>query len=277
VLWTDDIANAAGEQQLLDHARRAGCNAVAIRTTSSRLPGAIPRLHAQGIKVFAWRWPARRTTKSPPNYFALDQARYIAQTLIPAGLDGFYADIESEEDGAANDWNEAGLEELAREFCSIIRNAAPADFVLSVTAGCRQPSQCKRIPWTQFVNSCDAGMPQAYWRWRNPQTNKGREHQRRHATQRARIGDTGLVRALLKEAADSDSRRTCSSDAPGDRRLWRGGERARGTRTPRLSGQCECFDRQSRGGCGAVEKRCQTSMWQASWTSHVRTSLKGQH
>jgi hypothetical protein len=107
---------------------------------------------------------------SPPNYYAIDQARYVAQTLIPAGLDGFYADIESDNDKGANDWDSAQFAPLAKRFCEIILAAAPSDFAFSVTSGCAQPTWNTSIPWHTFAPFCSFLMPQTYWRWENPVT-----------------------------------------------------------------------------------------------------------
>jgi hypothetical protein len=170
VLWTVRMPTPAAEQQLLDHALAAGCEAVAIRTSNSRLVGAIPRFHAAGVKVFGWRWPAKQPVTGPANYYAIDQANFIAKTLIPVGLDGFYADIESDNDRKENDWDSATLAPLARDFCAIIRAAAGPSFELSITAGCAQPTGNPHIPWAEFALACDAAAPQTYWRRTNPTT-----------------------------------------------------------------------------------------------------------
>jgi hypothetical protein len=165
VLWTVFMRNEAEEARLLSHAQSAGVTAVAVRTSNLRLAGAIERFHNRGIKVYGWRWPAKQQTTSPPNYYAIDQAHFIVSTLIPAGLDGFYADIESDGDSGANDWDNAALAPLATQFCEIIVNAASAGFEFSVSSGARQPTHNPNIPWASFSPFCNYVMPQAYWRW----------------------------------------------------------------------------------------------------------------
>lgn len=172
VLWTVSMTTGAAEDQLLAHAKAAGCTGVAIRTSNSRLANAIPRFRAEGIKVFAWRWPARTPVKSPPNYYAVDQAKFVASTLIPAGLNGFYAEIESDGDGKPTDWDSAEYAPVAREFCKIITDAAPADFTFALTAGCGQPTGNPHIPWAEFAPHITFVMPQTYWRWLSPKTGK---------------------------------------------------------------------------------------------------------
>ena len=167
ILWTVNMPTAAAENQLLQHAIAAGCTGVAIRTSNDRLPAAISRFHQNGLKVFAWRWPACRQPTNIPNFYAIDQANYVAQTLIPAGLDGYFADIESDGNGTNYDWADPNLAPLATQFCSIIKNAAPYGFYFALTAGCTQPEGSPKIPWAAFSPFCDAVMPQTYWRWTN--------------------------------------------------------------------------------------------------------------
>ena len=169
VLWTVFMRNPAEEDLLLAHAQHAGCNAVAIRTSNDRLAGSIARFHKKNIKVYGWRWPAVTATPNNPTYYAPEQARFVAETLIPAGLDGYFADIESDGPGI-NDWNHASLAPLATAFSERIKAAAPPNFRFGVTAGCRQPINDPEIPWQAFQPHIDLVMPQTYWRWTN---NKG--------------------------------------------------------------------------------------------------------
>lgn len=164
ILWTVFMRNAAEETRLLQHAQAAGATAVAVRTSNSRILGAIARFHGHGIKVHAWRWPASRSGSALPHYFATDQANHVANTLIPAGLDGYFPDIESDNDGGFNDWDQAALAPLASQFCSIIRAAAPRNFVLALTSGAGQPHNNPNIPWQKFVQASDYLLPQTYWR-----------------------------------------------------------------------------------------------------------------
>jgi hypothetical protein len=164
ILWI-----VTGEQNdLLAHAKRIEASAVAIRTDNHWLRGSIAVFHAAGIKVYGWRWPGVRPTDDPPNYYAPDQANYVANVLIPAGLDGYIADIESDGSAAPNrDWNNRSLAPVADKFSSVIKNAGRArnpNFLFGVTSGFDFPTAYPHIPWDSFLAYCDAVYPQVYWR-----------------------------------------------------------------------------------------------------------------
>lgn len=131
--------------------------------------GLIGRAHALGLEIYAWRWPA---TKPQPNstthYFATDEAAFVAEKLIPAGLDGYVVDPESDEAGTANDWNDASLAPLATSFSKTITAAAAgnSNFRFGLTSGRNYPSKSGKphIPWGPFVSYSDVLLPQTYWR-----------------------------------------------------------------------------------------------------------------
>jgi hypothetical protein len=166
VLWIVDMNSEAAETAFSKHTLAIGATAVCIRTSSKRLPAVIKRFHDIGIKVFAWRWPSASKTG------AEKEAKNVANKLIPAGLDGYIVDPESDKAGAANDWNRAKLAPLAARFCDIIKNAAPASFVFGTTSGCSYPAPNMKphIPWNAFFTASDVLLPQTYWRWTNPST-----------------------------------------------------------------------------------------------------------
>jgi hypothetical protein len=168
VLWIVDMNSESAETALAKHALAIGATAVCIRTSSTRLPAAIKRFHDIGIKVFAWRWPSASKTR------AEKEAKNVAKKLIPAGLDGYIVDPESDKAGAVNDWNRAQLAPLAARFCDIIKNAASAGFVFGTTSGCSYPAPNMKphIPWKEFFAASDVLLPQTYWRWTNPSTGK---------------------------------------------------------------------------------------------------------
>jgi hypothetical protein len=120
------------------------------------------------MKVYAWRWP------SASRAGALKEASNVADNLIPAGLDGYIVDPESDRAGAPNDWNRPGLGPLAAEFCSTIKNAAGSTFVFGTTSGCAYPAanMKPKLPWKEFFTASDVLLPQTYWRWTNPSTGK---------------------------------------------------------------------------------------------------------
>lgn len=161
VLWIVNMDTQAVENLFVQHARSAGINTLCIRTSTNRLPGSIAALNAQGFEVYAWRWPSSNSLS------AMAEASKVATLLIPAGLKGYIVDPESDNPGASNDWNQAGLGHLAHSFCATIRNAAPAGFRFGTTSGCAYPSPGGKpnIPWSEFFSASDALFPQTYWRW----------------------------------------------------------------------------------------------------------------
>src|SRR5262249_15461303 len=124
--------------------------------------------HDIGMKVYAWRWPPASKAG------AQKEADNVANDLIPAGLDGYIVDPESDTPGASNDWNRAGLGPIAAQFCSTIKSAAPGSFVFGTTSGCSYPApnMKPKIPWKEFFTASDVLLPQTYWRWTNPSTGK---------------------------------------------------------------------------------------------------------
>jgi hypothetical protein len=115
--------------------------------------GAIGQFHQHGIKVYGWRWPAVKADTHSPHHFANDEAKFVVQQLIPAGLDGYIVDPESDSNRTIDDWNHETLAPLARAFCHTIKAAAPAGFHFGITSGCAYPNLSNRphIPWAEFV------------------------------------------------------------------------------------------------------------------------------
>lgn len=162
VLWAIDI----DPTKLLQHAQTSKVQVVCIRTTNSHLRSAIGQFHQHGIKVYGWRWPAVKADTHSPHHFATDEANFVVQQLIPAGLDGYIVDPESDSNRTIDDWNHESLAPLARAFCHTIKSAAPAGFHFGITSGCAYPNLDNRphIPWAEFVAASDALYPQTYWR-----------------------------------------------------------------------------------------------------------------
>jgi hypothetical protein len=170
VLWIVSLEDADDEALFTQHAVDANIDTVCIRTDSPMFPGIIGRFHTRGKAVWAWRWPGV-IPSGTGTYYALRQAEYVANTLIPAGLDGYIVDPESDKEGAndhrrdSNDWNQKALAPIARQFCSAIKNAAQGrKFLFGTTSGCAYPTGKPDIPWTDFFNASDALYPQCYWR-----------------------------------------------------------------------------------------------------------------
>jgi hypothetical protein len=162
VLWAVDMDNQGDEDRIFYHASLMGAGGVAIRTTSPRLPDSIQRFHQRNLKVYGWRWPA--VVKNSGGRYSELEAKYVVQTLIPKGLDGYIVDPESEEDNGYNDWQRTDIPvsvaDLAKSFCDTIRAAAGTNFALGVTSGGDYPATRPHIPWAQFVEGCDALFPQ---------------------------------------------------------------------------------------------------------------------
>jgi hypothetical protein len=109
-----------------------------------------------------------KPTNDPVNYYAPDQAKYVIDTLIPAGLDGYIADIESDGPSApSRDWNSRLLAPLAKQFAETITGAGRAknkDFLFGLTSGYDFPTSFPHIPWDAFLEYSNAVYPQMYWR-----------------------------------------------------------------------------------------------------------------
>lgn len=166
-LWITSLSSSS-EDALFQNAIDAKASIVVIRSSSASLPSVIPRFHEAGIAVYAWRWPATTDhATSVPHYYALAEAAYVARTLIPAGLDGYIVDPESDHPGDANDWNSAQYKPLAATFCDTIRRAARPSFFFGMTSGCKYPIVMPHIPYAIFAAASDALFPQVYWKRRN--------------------------------------------------------------------------------------------------------------
>ena len=152
VLWTVRLPSI---HNFLLQAQAAKVTAVAIRTTENNLSESIPAFHDAGMRVFGWRFPPIRKS------VALDQAQHVVD-LLQMGLDGFIADPEGHENPALN-WDQPGLDDLAQEYCSIIRTAFP-DRLFATTSDHRARRVFPNLPWTIFISHSDKVYPQAYWR-----------------------------------------------------------------------------------------------------------------
>jgi len=174
VLWAIHMPDHA---KLLADAIAVGASAVCIRSSNSSLPDAIADFHQKNIAVHAWRWPAvSDQPHSATHYYALKEAEYVVDVLLPKKLDGYIVDPESDGDGGINDWNHLALAPLAHQFCDAIKTGAQRaglrDFQFGVTSGCTYPSPGGKpnIPWQEFSSASDTFYPQCYWRWTNPKT-----------------------------------------------------------------------------------------------------------
>jgi hypothetical protein len=166
VLWIVSLENSDDERDFAQHVAAAGIDTVCIRTDSPMFPGIIGRFHQLQKTVWAWRWPGVVPSQTG-TYYALRQSAYVANVLIPAGLDGYIVDPESDGAGDNNDWNQAALAPIAQQFCAAIKTAAQGKrFLFGTTSGCAYPSPQGKpnIPWSEFFGASDALYPQCYWR-----------------------------------------------------------------------------------------------------------------
>jgi hypothetical protein len=167
------MTSSADEMAFLDHVNKAGIDTVCIRTSSDRLPDAIGRFHKIEKTVWAWKWPGVMAEDTDHHYYAISEAEYVRDTLLPKGLDGYIVDPES--DGHVNpktgklmrnDWDQKKLAPLATQFCKIINDAANNKFMFGTTSGCAYPAKTGKpdIPFKQFFSASTALYPQWYWR-----------------------------------------------------------------------------------------------------------------
>jgi hypothetical protein len=173
VLWIVNMTTSGDEAAFVDHVDKAGIDTVCIRTSSDRLPDAVGRFHQLGKTVWAWKWPGVMPADTDHHYYAISEAEYVRDKLLPKGLDGYIVDPES--DGhinsktgklMRNDWDQKKLAPVAAQFCKIINDAAPQNFLFGTTSGCAFPAKTGKpdIPWKQFFGGSKALYPQCYWR-----------------------------------------------------------------------------------------------------------------
>lgn len=151
ILW---IVNYDTVAHVLDAALAAHATGVALRTDND-IAAALPVLHAHGLKVFGWRWPS---AKADPALKEADKA----VALLGQGLDGYYVDPEGAP-GKPYDWDQAGLEGLAHDFCQRIAGAL-AGRPFGLTSHYRAKAVFPRLPWAAFLQYATVLLPQSYWR-----------------------------------------------------------------------------------------------------------------
>ena len=150
-LWVVSYPNLA---KFIQVAQSVGASAVAIRTDNN-LAAAIDRFHEVGIGVIGWRWPSAQLAR------AMVEAER-ARAFFDLGMDGYFVDPEGAP-GQHYDWDQAGLESVAEDFCNAIVTAA-AGRTFGVTSHFRGQAQHPRLPWVQFFERADVFLPQSYWR-----------------------------------------------------------------------------------------------------------------
>ena len=109
----------------------------------------IDSFHNNGIKVYGWQYVYGTSKWSGGG----TEAGVTNEILDIPGIDGFIIDAEVE-------FEASGMTAVAAQYLSAVRSAHPNSFV-ALTSFARVTGQ--PIPWTTFLSSCDANMPQAYW------------------------------------------------------------------------------------------------------------------
>jgi hypothetical protein len=169
-LWIQNLKTPADEALAMKHIAATTATMVCVRTNSSRLKNLIGTFHDRHITVYGWRWPYVVGGHADHAY-APEEAKFVAEQLIPAGLDGYIMDIESDENGSDHDWdrNDVGdLNKLATDYCKVIKEAAKQcgrPFKIGLTSHARGFANYPKIPWAPFLAIADTLYPQTYWRF----------------------------------------------------------------------------------------------------------------
>jgi hypothetical protein len=177
-LWVEDLTTSPGQAndpnltRLLGHISATGVNLICVRTSAAHLADLIPTFKQLHLKVYAWRWPHARPNSYGPagdSAYAPNETNTVLN-LISKGLDGYIFDIESENDGAANDWDSKGPANRAQVATTMVNAIAGAfrargtSYTLGLTSHQWGFSDYQNIPWQAFLNECNVLFPQTYWR-----------------------------------------------------------------------------------------------------------------
>ena len=150
VLWVVDYSSLT---QFIQRAVAADMTAVAVRTDND-MPQAIAAAHNADLKIYGWRWPSAKTGP------AMAEADH-AVTFFNQGMDGYF--VDPERSNHSDNWDKPGLEQLARDFCTRVKQAA-GPRPLGVTSHYRAKHTFPKLPWSAFFEQADVLLPQAYWR-----------------------------------------------------------------------------------------------------------------
>src|SRR5262249_53200522 len=177
-LWIE-FMNEGNKARVLSDVKASGVNIICVRTETPLLPALMKTFKEQmKLKVYGWMYPHLTSmtdhpdpTKPARGGYAKHEADYVAQTLIPAGLDGYIMDIESHNGGANKnaDWDrkDMDLTPLATYYTTTIKKAAGQanrPFVIGFTSHVNCFNIYPGTPWAQFKAVTDVMFPQTYWR-----------------------------------------------------------------------------------------------------------------
>ena len=157
-------------QPIIDKAKFIGADTICARTSNDWITTSIDTVHQAGLKLYGWRWPNVRPVPPEQDHlhlYAMNQAEFV-KGLIRSGLDGYIADIECNQQGDSNCWNDPAMKPLAVQFSSAIKTAGRAqnpNFFFGLTSGGAFPEPTNRpnIPWAEFAGASNKLFPQSYW------------------------------------------------------------------------------------------------------------------
>lgn len=153
VLWVNEIHSV---NQFIQRAVGAKVTAVAVWTRNTQdMPAAIVAAHAANLKIYGWRWPSTNAGSA-----MAEADRAVA--FLNQGMDGYFVDPEGHQD-AGLDWDRANLDQLARDFCARVKQAAGTK-PFGVTSHYQAKQTFPNLPWKAFFDYADVLLPQAYWR-----------------------------------------------------------------------------------------------------------------
>jgi hypothetical protein len=169
-LWIENLKTSGDKDLALKQIATTKANMVCVRTNSTLLKDLIDPFHKMNLTVYGWRWPYV-VPGHKDHAYAPEEAKHVAEVLIPAGLDGYIMDIESDENGSDHDWDRSDvgdLKKLATEYCKVIKDAAMKSghaFKIGLTSHAKGFANYPKIPWGPFLAITDVIYPQTYWRY----------------------------------------------------------------------------------------------------------------
>ena len=110
------------------------------------VPAVVEALHRLNIQVYGWHYVR--------GDYPTNEAKKAIERVTNLGLDGYVIDAEKE-------YKQPGKAAAARIFMSRLRAGLPDTPV--TLCSYRFPSYHPQIPWREFLEKCDANMPQVYW------------------------------------------------------------------------------------------------------------------
>jgi hypothetical protein len=169
--WAERIIDAPSLARLQTDFTASGANLLCIRTDSPYIEQLVTQMHGLNpkVKVYGWRWPHARPASAGDTAYAPNEMNTVV-ALIKKGLDGYIFDIESENDGAPNDWDTKGPVNRQQIAAAMVAGIATAfrtrgtPYTLGLTSHQWGFQNYQDVPWQTFLDECTALFPQTYWR-----------------------------------------------------------------------------------------------------------------